>query len=47
MNMEFEKKVALPVEVKESYALSWELQEKIQIRRRQIIIKGLAIDATH
>lgn len=37
MNMEFERKLALPMEVKESYALSWEIQEKITARRRQIM----------
>lgn len=37
MNMEFERKLALPMEVKESYALSWEIQEKITVRRRQIM----------
>lgn len=36
MNMEFEKKLALPIEVKESYALSWEMEQNIGAKRRQI-----------
>ncbi len=37
MNMEFEKKLALPMEVKEASALSWDLQEKITAKRAQIM----------
>ncbi len=36
MNMEFEKKLALPIEVKESYALTWEMEQHIGAKRRQI-----------
>lgn len=36
MNMVFERKLALPVEVKEQDALSWELQQKIEAKREEI-----------
>ncbi len=37
MNLEFERKLALPLEVKETYSISWELEKRIAARKKEII----------